>query len=465
MADEVRSRPSSMAHLAELVERVDRSDMARVAMWVVWPVGIAILFWVGRDQWFVRDDWAFLFSRDRYREQGGVDSMLLEPQDGHWMTWPILTFHAVRAVFGIGSYLPYLIVLWLTHVGIVVLARAWMHRLGVSPWTTTLMSAVLLVFGAGWENLLFAVQIVYNFSLLAFLGQLLLVDHDGPVDRRDWAGAGISLIGVSSSGFGPFFGFGVGLLLVLRRRWAAAAVAVVPQAVAWSWWWLTWGADPAGDAGNAGADFVLAFVRFGVWSTFGSLVGTGILGYSAFLLCLAMIAWPATGAARRVPMITLLATALVMFAGIGLRREVFGEEAAGWPRYQYMAAMMVAPVLAVGLDQAWRFAPWARWLPRLLLVLALSRNVVWMDDGGKYWAGLAAADRTTFSLVAGSDARSTVPPDGYMTDVSPDVQIRNLPDLVDGGAITPTEPATPDDQAQLDRAIQRARETGVLPIP
>ena len=79
---------------------------------------------------------------------------------------------------------------------------------------------------------MFAVQIVYNFSLLAFLGQSLLVDHDGPVDRRDWGGVVLSLIGVSSSGFGPFFGFGVGLLLVLRRRWTAAAVAVVPQAIA-----------------------------------------------------------------------------------------------------------------------------------------------------------------------------------------------------------------------------------------
>ncbi len=48
------------------------------------------------------------------------------------------------------------------------------------------MTILLLVFGAGWENLMFAVQIVYNISLLAFLGQSLLVDHDGPVDRRDW---------------------------------------------------------------------------------------------------------------------------------------------------------------------------------------------------------------------------------------------------------------------------------------
>lgn len=462
-ADARRRRLAAPAIVVDLRDRVDRDDVARAAMWFVWPFGMAVLFWAGRDQWFIRDDWAFLFSRDRLRETGGLDQMLLFPQDGHWMTWPILTFHALRGVFGIGSYLPYLMVLWLTHLGVVLLAREWMRRLGVSAWTTTLMTAVLFVFGAGWENLLFAVQIVYNFSLLAFLAQMLLVDHEGPVDRRDWAGVGISLVGVSSSGFGPFFGFGVGLLLALRRRWIAATVAVVPQALAWSWWWLAWGADPAGDAGNAGLRFVVSFVQFGVWSTFGSLIGTGLLGWSAFLLCVAMIVWPATGAARRIPMIAFVATALVMFAGIGVRREVFGSEAAGWPRYQYMAAMMVAPALAVGLDQARRFASWATWIPRIVLVVALARNTGWMNSGADYWSALSEADRRAFSLVAGSDARSTVPPDGYMSDMSPDVQIRNLPDLVDAGAISPIDPAEPGDQALLDQAIRRARETGALP--
>ena len=464
-ADEAVPHWSAPAFLFAALDRIDRDDVARVAMWLVWPFGIAVLVWAGRDQWFIRDDWAFLFSRDRFREVGGLDTMLLEPQDGHWMTWPILTFHAIRALFGIGSYLPYLIVLWITHVGVVLLTRAWMRRLGVSTWTTTLITAVLFLFGAGWENLLFAVQIVYNFSLLAFLAHTLLVDHAGPVDRRDWAGAGIALIGVSSSGFGPFFAFGVGLLLVLRRRWTAAAVAVVPQALAWSWWWLTWGADPAGDAGDAGARFVASFVRHGVWSTFGSLMGTGVLGWSAFLLCVAMIVWPATGAARRLPMIAFLATALVMFAGIGLRREVFGSVAAGWPRYQYMAAMIVAPVLAVGLDQAPRFASWARWVPRLILVVAVARNAVWLGNGSDYWSSVAENDRRIFSLVAGSPDRSTLPPDGYMSEISPDVQIRDLPDLVDAGAITPLDPATSEDQALLDLAIQQARHAGSPPSP
>jgi len=229
------------------VARVESDSTARWTMWVAWPLGVLIVMVIGRNQWFARDDWAFLFTRERMHETAGIDTMLMEPQDGHWMLWPILVFRGLYHIVGTRSYVPYLLVLWATHLGAVVLAHMWMRRFGVTVWISTLMTTLLLVFGAGWENLVFAVQIVYNFSLLAFLGHMLLVDHDGPLDRRDGFGVLVSLIGVSSSGFGPFFGFGVGLLLVLRRRWLAAVVAVVPQALAFVWWWTVWGADPAAD--------------------------------------------------------------------------------------------------------------------------------------------------------------------------------------------------------------------------
>lgn len=433
--------------------RVESDSAARWAMWAAWPLGVLVIVVIARDQWFVRDDWAFIFTRQRIRDAGGLDDMLLLPQDGHWMTWPILVFRLLHAVFGTGSYVPYLVVLWASHVGVVALARAWMQRLGVSAWTSTLMTAVVLVFGAGWENVLFAVQIVYNFSLLAFLAQMLLVDHDGPIDRRDWIGAGISLVGVSSSGFGPFFGFGVGLLLVLRRRWAAAALAVVPQAIAWSWWWLTWGDDPAAGDGIASARFVVDWTEFGLWSVFGSMSGTGLLAWPAVVLCIGLAAFPGTTAARRAPIIALLATVLVMYVGIATRREAFGFHAAGWPRYQYVAAMIAAPVLALGFDQARHFAPWARWIPRVLLLVAIARNVAWMDDGASYWSGLSGDDRRLFSLVAGSESRHEAAPDRSMSVVSPDVRVSDLDQLVADGAITPVTPSTPEEEARVAAAL------------
>jgi hypothetical protein len=433
---------------------IARSDRgARIAWWVALPLSLVLLVIVGRHQWFIRDDWAFVFTRAKIRDAFGVDDMLMFPQDGHWMPWPILVYRLLQSIFGLGSYWPFLAVLLATHIGIVLLVRQVCRRLEVSAWTTTLICSVLLVFGGGWENIVFAVQITYNFSLLAFLGHLLLVDHDGPVDRRDWTGVGISLIGVSSSGFGPFFAFGVGILLVARRRWKAAAVAVIPQAIAWSWWWFTWGADPAGEQGEATVISVLRFVRFGLVSTFASMTATGLLAEAALLVTLALAVWKGTGDRRRPMVLALWATTLAMFLGIGIERVGIGLALAASSRYQYMAAMMLAPVLALGLDQAHRFAPWARWIPRVVLVIAVGRNAVWLSDYGGDWAQRAAEERNIFSLVAGSPERSTADPDHWMVPFSPDVRISDLDQLVEDGAITPRAPATPEERALVARAL------------
>jgi hypothetical protein len=428
-----------------------RSD--RGAIWAWWfAVGAAfvVLLIVGRHQWFIRDDWAFLLTRERIGRGLGLDDMLLLPQDGHLMVWPILIYRGLHTVFGLGSYWPYLIVLWLTHLGIVLLVRRVCGRLDVSAWMTTLICSVLLVFGGGWENILFAIQITYNLSLLAFLAQFLLVDHDGPVDRRDWIGSGIAVIGVSSSGFGPFFAFGVGVLLAVRGRWKAAAIAVVPQALVWSWWWLTWGADPAGEQGSGTLTDVARFVRLGLVSTFASLTGIGMLAGAGILLTLAIVVWPRTGARRRAIAIALWATVIAMFVGVGFQRVGIGVETAASSRYQYIAAMLLAPVFAVGLDQAGRFAPWAVWLPRAMLVFALARNVMWLSDYGADWARRAELERAAFALLAGSPDRTSVDPSLPIVDFSPDVRVGDLDQLVDDGAITPVDDPTPDQQAVID---------------
>ncbi|HUF98415.1 MAG TPA: hypothetical protein VMM60_09820 [Ilumatobacter sp.] len=443
----------SIGRTAAVVGWVDRDRTAHLAGLAVWPVALVVLVYFGREQWFARDDWAFLLTRRAIGNGLGFDDMLMLPQDGHWMMWPLLVFRGLYEIFGLGSYWPYLIVLWITHFASVALARAWMLRFGVSAWIATLMTALLLLFGAGWENMVFAVQICYNMSLIAFLGHLLLADHDGSVDRRDYAGAALGVISVSSSGFGPFFLFGTLVLLLLRRRWRAAMIAVVPQTVALGWWWLTWGADPAGDQGSASPSFVIDFLRVGANSTLGSMTGVELLAGAGCLLCIAVATWPGTPRTVRIPTITLLVTATVMYAGVGSRREIFGIGAAGWSRYQYMAAMLIAPVVAFGLDQAHRFATWAKWVPRLLLVYAVSRNTLWLADGANFWAQQAADDRRIFSLVAGSPKRFEVPIDRSMTAFSPDVRVYDLEELVADGAITRRTPMTAAEELLVDQAL------------
>ena len=115
--------------------------------------------------------------------------MLFQAQDGHWMTFPIIVYRIIHALFGTGSYWPYLLPTMVLHLATVVVVRRLSLRAGVTAWTATILAGILAVFGSGWENILFAIQLVYNLSLLAFLVQILLVDHDGAPDWRDWCGA------------------------------------------------------------------------------------------------------------------------------------------------------------------------------------------------------------------------------------------------------------------------------------
>ena len=160
------------------------TDRAARRVFLVAIAGAIVAWYVaGRRQWFIRDDWAFLITRNYMRDVAGWQRWLFEPTAGHWMTVPLLIYRGLRNLFGLDSYWPFLAVNLALHLGIVLAVRQLVRRAGAAEWTNTLVCTALLVFGAGWENIVFAIQITCNLSLLAFLVQMLLVDHEGDVDR------------------------------------------------------------------------------------------------------------------------------------------------------------------------------------------------------------------------------------------------------------------------------------------
>ncbi len=411
-------------------------------------LGALVLFYVvGRHQWFVRDDWAFLLSRQRLRQQDGIGAWLLTPQDGHWMTPPLAFWRLLQNVFGVGSYWPYLVPTMALHIVAVLLVRMWCRRLGVSAWTTTVGSILLLVFGTGWEDIVFAVQLVYNLSLVCFLAHLRLVDHDGPVDRRDVVGSALGLLSITSSGFGPFFLVGVGVLLVLRRRWVAAAVAVGPQALAYLWWWVAWGGDPTAERHEAGVRSIVRYAREMLSLTLGGMTGQEILGGAALLGIVAVCVWRGRlDWRRRSVLLALAATVVVMFGGIAVQRAGLGLASAASGRYQYMAAMLLVPALGLAVDQVRRFDRYALLAVHMLLVVSVAQNaralVRWSDQ----WADVARADQRLFETVAGFPGIDQADQRLMMSDFNPDVLLADLPLLVADGAITPRTDLTHDEQ-------------------
>lgn len=419
-------------------------------------VSVILLYIVGRHQWFIRDDWQFVFTRERIHRTAGLDDMLFVAQDGHWMTLPIIVYRVIHAFFGTGSYWPYLVPTMACHLGIAAMVRKLSLRMGVTPWTATILAAMLAVFGSGWENIVFAIQIVYNLSLLGFLAHLSLIDHDGPPDRRDAFGVVAGLVAVSSSGFGPFFILGTLAFTVLRRRWKSAAIATIPTALASAWWWLFWGRDPAGDSNRGSWSQLPAYVNRGLDAVFQGLTSTASLVGVALVATLAVLLWRQRNPAAHDLMLSLAITAVAIYVGLGIQRGGFGTDTAASSRYVYIGAVLLIPAFGVAIDLLARIGPPALWAGRLMLVAAAAMNVGALRSNGNDWADRAAGERNVLELVAASPASSTVDATfAPLYPFSPDVTIGDLPELIADGAIHPHAPASPDEQALVDKALTR----------
>jgi hypothetical protein len=220
---------------------VRRWTSARVALLVFvgyLVIAFFVLLKLGSFRWFVSDD--FMFLADRSATNLGD---LFRPYNQHWVTVPLLIYRALYAVFGIRTYLPYQILVVALHLAICALLRVVMRRSGVVPWLATVVAATFVLFGPGEEDILFAFQISFNLAVAFGLIQLILSDHPGPIDRRDWLGLGAGALAIMCSGEGPGMVIAVGVALLLKRGWKQAAFHTVPLGIAFGTWYIVGGAS------------------------------------------------------------------------------------------------------------------------------------------------------------------------------------------------------------------------------
>jgi hypothetical protein len=197
--------------------------------------GAAFLFW-GHHLWFRSDDWDFLVSR-----RAGSFHDLFKPHTGHWVTLPILGYRLWWSIFGLRDFAAYQVLSVGLHLVATYLLLVMMRRSRVRAWVAALVAAWFVCFGAGYENILRPFQITFLGSLVFGLAYLLIVDHDGPLDRRDVLGTGLGLAALMCSGVGVVMVIAVAGMLVLRRGVRIALALVLPLAFVYSLWWLAIG--------------------------------------------------------------------------------------------------------------------------------------------------------------------------------------------------------------------------------
>ncbi len=345
---------------------------ALVCFFAVELIAFPLLLIWGRKGWFTQDDWDFLSART-----AGNAGDLFRAHFQHWTTLPILVYRLMWTAFGLHSYTPYQALIVALHLVAAALVLAVMRRSGVRPWLATVAAAVFVFFGSGAENILVAFQITFVGALVFGLTQLLLADHDGPLDRRDWLGLLAGFAGLLCSGVAVTMTVVVGLAVLLRRGfrgWRVALFHTVPLAVAYALWSTFAPAGQNGENYRSHAPTQIAkFVAIGFQAAFARLGHVPGIGIALGLVLVAGLILVFRARSRRGPLgelaapIALLAGALVFLIVTGTARagqggllvlvNGTGPERARDSRYVYLVAAMTLPALVLAADaliRRWR---------------------------------------------------------------------------------------------------------------
>jgi hypothetical protein len=343
------------------------SRLAVLGFAAVLAAALALFLVFGHSQWFFLDDWDYLADR-------GLGDVL-RPHNEHWSTLPILVYRALWGVFGIRTYVPYQLIAILLHLTAAVLLRRVMRRAGVRPWIATVAASLFVLFGVGYQNVVFAFQMAWGASLVLGLTHLLLADHDGPIGRRDWIGLLAGLAGILCSGLAVTMIVVVGVSVLIRRGWRAALFHTAPLGLLYVIWWL---AFARGDYATASGsiDLVVRFVATGLSAAFGEMGQLPGAGFALGVMLLAglVLAWrgmPRAQLRKRAAAPAALLLGAVLFlaiAGVG-RASLFGASTARSSRYLHVVAALSLPAIAVAAEAFMR-----RW--RALGVVAVALLLV-----------------------------------------------------------------------------------------
>lgn len=360
---------------------------------------------------FFNDDWAFVLQRP-----GFTAHAILDPSDGHFVALAVLIFKGLISAFGLGSQVPFRIVLAATVVflglGVFVFVRA---RLGV---LAGVVAASLLMFlGPAWEDLLWSFQIGLIGSLATGVWALVFLERRRT--RGDVAACVLLVASVTLSNLGLAFVTAALVVAIVRRRAADLWIAAIPG-VLFAVWWLAYGhKDPSYI--TAGHTLALPeYVADSVAAALSSLTGLGggILtsyNWGPTLLAVALVGAGVWIHRRQPPLrwLLVIAAAALFFWGLTGASFIPGREPVA-SRFQLISGTFVLLLAAELLGSIW-------WRPRALLaiaaagLLAIGANLTILKNQG-YEPMRARADSAKAALGALNIMRGHVGDDFRLTE-------------------------------------------------
>lgn len=441
-----------------------RPDRFDAIVGIAAVVAVGLLVWLGLGLTFFADEWGVIADR------AVTVNDLLAPFNEHWLAVTIVVYRGLVGLVGMDTYVPYLALLAVLH-GIVAVLVYLLVRRRTFPAVAVGIALVVLLFGSGFENLFWGIQIGFVGATALGLGALLLLDDlpTLPGRGRAVAATGLMIVAVMTSGYGLFMLGLVGLDLLLdRRRWRWVALLVIPAAL-YGVWYLTLGRSGIATYGNPFTPETLAalprFIVDGMATALGAAVGGGAL--LGRLLSVALVAWIAWLAVKRRPIPTrALACLLAIVAEytiVGIVRAQLEVDASLYTRYTYLSGILalIAGASLLGRPEV----PAAR-RPLLVaagvgvLVFSLAWNVTLLLAGRALYAERADLTRALVTLGTTDPLPAGVDPGLSLVLVPSPVQLRDvierygspMHDSLAPGAVPPVS------EAALAEALRRAQD-------
>ena len=425
---------------------------------------LLVLVRLGMGLTFFSDEWAVI--ADRSLTPGD----LLRPFNEHWLAVTMIVYRAVLSVFGMGTYVPYLALLAVLHVTVALLVYALVRR-RTFPLVAVGIALIVLLFGSGFENLFWGIQIGFVGATALGLGALLLLDDVPtlPGPGRAVAATGLLTVGVMTSGYGLFMLGLVGLDVILdprRRRWIL--LLLVPAAL-YGLWYVTMGRSGIATYGNPfTAETMTAlpgFILDGVATAFGAAAGGGALVGRVVIVGLA--AWVVYLAVHRrsIPRraIACLLAIVAEYTIVGVVRAQLDVDASLYTRYAYLSgilALIAAASLIGRPDISVARRPLAVAVGVAIVAFSLVWNVSLMLAGRALYAERADLTRALIVVGTTDPLPPGVDPNLNLVLVPSPVQLRSvlatygspLADRLAPGAVPPVSAAA------LEEATRRAKD-------
>ena len=317
-------------------------------------ISFALSLWINRTTWFLGDDFAILTNRYFAAASGNWSQALLLPHNDHLVALPVLVFIGLGHIFGLNNHLVYMLPAIFMHIAILFAIAIILKKRCAS--TLTAVSAVCCVafLSAGFEVLMMATNMAHVAPIFLGLYQLILVDHDGDISKRDIVAMMLGAIAILCAGTSIPLIVMITLFLVLQRQFKRAALIAVPPATLWLMWFAKYGTLNHGVKGDTQfttynkAAQIAQYVIKGLQGSLEAISHVG--GSSTLLIILCFLGlYKHSIKSKAILMPFCMAVGSVMFYFItGFSRVTFGLPVSS--RYVYLGAIFIIPLVFIGIE-------------------------------------------------------------------------------------------------------------------